>query len=78
MGTISIRIQDDLLKKVDEQAKTLHIPRAEYIRRAVIEMNKKVAREQQIKRIMNASKRVREESMKVNAEFDVIEDAPDV
>jgi hypothetical protein len=41
-------------------------------------MNKKVARELQIKRIMNASKRVREESMKVNAEFDVIEDAPDV
>lgn len=78
MGTISIRIQDDLLKKVDEQAKTLNIPKAEYIRRAVIEMNKKVARELQIKRIMNASKRVREESMKVNAEFDVIEDAPDV
>jgi predicted transcriptional regulator len=78
MGTISIRIQDDLLKKVDEQAKILHIPKAEYIRRAVIEMNKKVARELQIKRIMNASKRVREESMKVNAEFDVIEDAPDV
>jgi len=78
MGTISIRIQDDLLKKVDEQAKTLRIPKAEYIRRAVIEMNKKVARELQIKRIMNASKRVREESMKVNAEFDVIEDAPDV
>ncbi len=78
MGTISIRIQDDLLKKVDEQAKILHIPKAEYIRRAVIEMNKKVARELRIKRIMNASKRVREESMKVNAEFDVIEDAPDV
>jgi predicted transcriptional regulator len=78
MGTISIRIQDDLLKKVDEQARKLHIPKAEYIRRAVIEMNKKVAREQQKKRIMNASRRVREESMKVNAEFDAIEDAPDV
>ena len=78
MGTISIRIQDDLLKKVDEQARILHIPKAEYIRRAVIEMNKKVARELRKKRITNASRRVREESMKVNAEFDAIENASDV
>ena len=78
MGTISIRMQDDLLKKVDEQAKALHIPKAEYVRRAVTAMNEQVARELRKKRIMNASKRVREESMKVNAEFDAIEDAPDV
>jgi len=71
-------MQDNQLKKVDEQAKALHIPKAEYIRRAITEMNKQVARELRKKRIMNASKRVREESMKVNAEFDAIEDSPDV
>lgn len=78
MGTISIRIQDDILKMVDERAKALHIHRAEYVRRAVTAMNEQVARELRKKRIMNASRRVREESMKVNAEFDAIEDAPDV
>ena len=78
MTTISIRIQDNLLKKVDEGAKALHIPRAEYVRRAVTVMNEQVARDVREKRIVNASRRVREESMKVNAEFDAIEDAPDV
>lgn len=78
MGTISIRIQDDILKKADERAKALRIPRAEYVRRAVTAMNEQVARELRKKRIMNASRRVREESMKVNTEFEAIEDAPDV
>ena len=78
MGTISIRIQDDILKIVDERAKALRIPRAEYVRRAVTAMNEQVARELRKKRIMNASRRVRGESMKVNAEFEAIEDAPDV
>ena len=78
MGTISIRIQDDILKMVDERAKALHIPRAEYVRQAVTAMNEQVARELRKKRIMTASRRVRKESMKVNAEFDAIEDAPDV
>ena len=78
MGTISIRIQDDILKMVDERAKALRIPRAEYVRRAVTAMNEQVARELRKKRIMNASRRVHGESMKVNAEFEAIEDAPDV
>ncbi len=78
MGTISIRIQDDILKKADERAKALRIPRAEYVRRAVTAMNEQVARELRKKRIMNASRRVREESMKVNTEFEAIEGAPDV
>ncbi len=78
MGTISIRIQDDILKKVDERARALRIPRAEYVRRAVTAMNEQVARELRKKRIMSASRRGRRESMKVNAEFDAVEDAPDV
>lgn len=78
MTTISIRIQDDILAELNERSRALHIPRAEYVRRAVVAMNKQVARELRKKRIIAASRRVREESMRVNAEFDAIEDAPDV
>lgn len=78
MPTISIRIQDDILAEAGERARALHIPRAEYVRRAVVAMNEQVARELRKKRIMEASRRVREESMKVNAEFAAVEEDPDV
>lgn len=78
MATISIRIQDDILAEVDDRSKALHMPRAEYVRKAVVAMNEQVAKELRKKRIMEASRRVREESMRVNAEFDAVEDAPDV
>jgi metal-responsive CopG/Arc/MetJ family transcriptional regulator len=78
MATISIRIQDDVLEEINERSRTLHIPRAEYVRQAVIAMNKQVDRDLRKKRIIEASRRVREESMRVNAEFDAVEDAPDV
>ena len=78
MATISIRIQDDVLKELNEHSRSLHMPRAEYVRQAVIAMNKQVDRELRKKRNTEASRRVREESMRVNAEFDAVEDAPDV
>ena len=78
MATISIRIQDEILEELNEHAQNLHIPRAEYIRQAVIAMNKQVEKELRRKRIMEASMRVREESMRVNAEFAAIEDITNV
>ena len=78
MTTISIRIQDDELEELNKRSRSLHIPRAEYVRQAVSAMNKQVDRELRKKRIIDASRRVRKESMRVNAEFDTIEDAPDV
>ncbi len=78
MATISIRIQDKDLDELNKRSRTLHIPRAEYVRQAVIAMNKKIDEEQRKKRIIEASRRVRQESMRVNAEFDAVEDAPDV
>ncbi len=78
MATISIRIQDEVLEELNKRSRSLHIPRAEYVRQAVIAMNKQVDRELRRKRIMEASRRVREESMRINAEFDAVEDAPDV
>jgi len=78
MATISIRLKDDILEEIDERSRKLHMPRAEYIRQAVIAMNEKVDREFRKERMKEASRRVREESMCINAEFDAIEDAPDV
>jgi len=76
MTTVSIRLPDDLLKEADKRARELHIPRAEYIRRAIETLNMEVSSRQRRKRIMAASRRVRVESMRVNAEFSAIEDAP--
>ena len=78
MATISIRIQDEILKELNEHSRNLHIPRSEYVRQAVIAMNKQVDKELRKKRITEASMRVREESMQVNAEFAAIEDSPGV
>lgn len=77
MTTVSIRLPDDLLKETDKCAHEMHIPRAEYIRRAIESLNVEATAKQRRSRIMEASRRVRKESMRINAEFDAIEDAPD-
>jgi len=76
MSTVSLRLPDDLLKEAENRAKALHIPRAEYIRRAIAVMNDEVLAHKRRERLMTVSKRVRTESMKVNAEFDAAEDSP--
>lgn len=77
MTTLSLRIPDDLLHEVDAFASELHLPRAAYVRRALEEMNSAVAAQHRRKRLIEASLKVRSESMKVNAEFSKIEEAPD-
>jgi predicted transcriptional regulator len=64
MNTVSLRLPDDLLKEAEHRAKSLHLPRAEYIRRAIADQ------------LMKTSERIAAASMKVNAEFDATEDAP--
>jgi metal-responsive CopG/Arc/MetJ family transcriptional regulator len=76
MTTVSVRLPDDLLKEADKRARELHIPRAEYIRRAIEALNAEVSSQQRRDRMIKASQRVRAESMRVNAEFSAIEDAP--
>jgi Arc/MetJ-type ribon-helix-helix transcriptional regulator len=77
MTTVSLRLPDSLIKEADMRARDLRVPRAEYIRRAIVALNAQVMAEQRRRRIMEASRRVRGESMRVNAVFDAIEDAPD-
>ena len=76
MTTISIRLPEQLLNDVNKIVHELHIPRAIYVRKALENMNIDVIADKRRKRLMEVSKRVRKESMKVNAEFSRIEDAP--
>lgn len=77
MTTLSLRIPDELLHEVDSYAEQLHLPRATYVRKALEQMNASVSAEQRRRRLMEASLKVRGESMRVNEEFSAIEDAPD-
>jgi len=77
MNTVSMRLPDELLREMDKRAAELDIPRTEYIRRAILAMNRALADAKRRDRLKRASLKVRAESMKVNAEFAAIERAPD-
>ena len=77
MGTISLRIDDALLDEVTSQAKAPNLTRTECLRLAIAEMREKIARDLRRRRLQEASRKVRAESMLVNREFAEIEDAPD-
>ncbi|MGH8162670.1 MAG: ribbon-helix-helix protein, CopG family [Gammaproteobacteria bacterium] len=77
MAAVSIRLPEKLLEEADQRARELNMSRAEYIRLAIESENTETAARLRRERMMAASRRVREESMRINAEFDVIEDAPD-
>ena len=76
MTTISIRLPEDILSEVDQIAKDLEVPRTAYLRRAILSMNSKIKEDRRRARIMNLSRRVRKESMRVNAEFSKVEHDP--
>jgi metal-responsive CopG/Arc/MetJ family transcriptional regulator len=76
MTTISIRIPDDILNDVDRFSRDLKVPRTEYLRQAILLMNRKVKEDRRRIRIMKLSQRVRAESMRVNAEFSEVEHDP--
>jgi len=73
MATISLRIADKLLTEITRHSKEMHIPRTEYIRKSLISMNHQAELKIRRERMMDASRRVGGENMKVNAEFDAIE-----
>ncbi len=77
MDSISLKLPGQLLERSGRYAKAIRVSRAEYIRRAIERMNRETEAQLRAERIAAASRRVRKESMKVNAEFAAIEDAPD-
>lgn len=77
MGAISLKLSDQLLDASGRCAGALHLSRAEYIRRAIERMNRETRAELRAKRLAEVSRKVRRESMRVNAEFAAIERTPD-
>ena len=76
MTTISIRLPEDILNEVDQIAKDLEVPRTAYLRQAILSMNTKIKEDRRRARILKLSRRVRKESMRVNAEFSKVEHDP--
>ncbi len=77
MRTISLSLTDAVLERSGRCAEALAISRAEYIRRAIQAMNRETEAGLRADRLANASRKVRNESMRVNAEFEAIEHDPD-
>lgn len=76
MASVTLRLPDTIVHTVDLNARGLHISRSEYIKKAILEMNHDVEKDHLKERLAKASHRVREESMKINAEFEAIESDP--
>lgn len=77
MGAISLKLPDDLLATSSRCAEALRLSRAAYIRRAVERMNRQTRAQVRAKRLAEVSRKVRKESMRVNAQFAAIERDPD-
>lgn len=76
MGSISLKLPDQLLEMSGRYAKVLSLSRAEYIRRAIDRMNRETRAAFRANRLADVSRKVRKESMRVNAEFSAIEEDP--
>ena len=77
MSTLTVRLPDQLMGEVEKISKSQKLSRAGYVRKALESMNKEILAAQRRERLANASLRVRDESMKINAEFDATENAPE-
>ena len=74
MRAISLKLSEDLLDATGHHADALGLSRAEYIRRAIEDRNQRHREEEVARRLKEASYRVREEGMRVLAEFEAIDD----
>jgi len=77
MGAISLKLPDDLLENSRRYATTLHLSRAAYIRHAIERMNRETQAQIRARRLAEASRKVRKESLRVAREFAAIEHDPD-
>jgi len=77
MESISLKLPEELARTCERYADALGIPRAEYIRRAIERMNREAEARVRSERMARASRKVRKETMRVNAEFAAIERDPE-
>ena len=76
MEMLSLQMPEELLKTIRRCAKSLHVSRATYIRCAIERKNQQTLALLRARRLAEASKKVRKESLRVNREFAAIEQAP--
>ena len=76
MEAISLKLPGELIEASGQCARALRLSRAEYIRRAIEKMNRETGAQLRAERLTEVSRKVREESMRVNAECAAIERAP--
>jgi len=74
---ISLKLPVSLLAQSGENAAQLNLSRTEYIRRAIAKANWEMEQRRISEWLLDYSRTMREESMRVNTEFAAIEDAPD-
>ncbi len=77
MEAISLKLPRELLKSSRRYAQALRVSRAAYIRRAIERMNRRTEAKLRARRLAAASRKVRKESMAVNAEFAAYETDPE-
>jgi hypothetical protein len=73
MESMPLKLPKKLLEATNRCARAFGIPRAEYIRHAVERMNRETEARARAKRIARVSRKVRKESMRVNADFAAFE-----
>ena len=70
MTTLTIRVSDSLVRDIDAIAQEHHAKRAEVIRQALAGMVHENLKSRERAKLMRLSQRVREESMRINEEFE--------
>jgi len=78
MGAISLKLPEDVLESSRCCANVLHLSLAIYINQAVKRMNRQTLALLRARRLAEASKVVRKESIRVNREFAAIDRTSDV
>ena len=73
MRSISLKLPEELISESDRFASIENLPRSEYIRRAIEQLNGANRSRLKSKRMAAASRRVRGQSMEINDEFAAIE-----
>ena len=73
MRTISLNLPEELMEASGRLSAALRLPRAEYIRRAIEEMNRRTDAELRARRMRAAVRKCRAADLAVNAEFAAIE-----
>jgi predicted transcriptional regulator len=77
MSALTIRLDDSTLSELTSKAEKLHLTRSEYVRKAIEFMNNMLSKKEKSAALADASMRVRNESMAINAEFAEIEYDPE-